>query len=53
MKIINILENISQIDEAKKKKDTSRPCWPGYKQVGWKKGVKGKKDVPHCVPDKT
>jgi len=27
------------------------PCWPGYKQVGMKKG-KGGKMVPNCVPIK-
>jgi hypothetical protein len=31
-------------------KATTNPCWPGYKQVGMKKGKNGKM-VPNCVPD--
>lgn len=34
----------------KSKTKTANPCWPGYKQVGMKKGIKGKKEVPNCVP---
>lgn len=30
-------------------KNQQGPCWPGYKQVGMKKG-KGGKMVPNCVP---
>ena len=30
-------------------KAASGPCWPGYKQIGMKKG-KGGKMVPNCVP---
>lgn len=43
------LKVVSESDN--NKKDTARPCWPGYKQVGWKKGIKGKKNVPNCVPE--
>lgn len=32
-------------------KAENNPCWPGYKQVGMKKG-KGGKMVPNCVPIK-
>jgi hypothetical protein len=53
MKISTVLENFSQIDEAKKKKSKkgARACWPGYKQVGWQKDIKGNEWVPKCVPE--
>lgn len=38
------------IRNALKTKKRVNPCWPGYKQVGMKKGIKGEKEVPNCVP---
>jgi len=44
-KRINIREAMKR-----KNKKSANPCWPGYEQVGMRKGIKGKKEVPNCVP---
>lgn len=44
-------KNVLEAKRKSGKNKTATPCWPGYKQIGMKKGIKGEKDVPNCVPD--
>jgi hypothetical protein len=51
MKIKSIIERTTVLEEKRQSQKEVTKCWPGYKQVGWQKGIKGKKQIPKCVPD--
>ncbi len=48
----SIEEAVRAQDMRPKSRKAAGPCWPGYEQVGMKRGKSGKM-VPNCVPIST